>query len=390
MFRNKKDKIPDLPEKVITARKLAQVKLAEALKEQKQTTTIFNLHPIDPSDPEYDRLTDKAKIFFTLFSNSTVVIAEMFRIQCPQNKVSFYEKSSALMSTSKTVELYKSTQTIPRYEVNEERIYRALRENRMFALYKYAKTEATGLLTMIVCDALLGETIDIGDTTGELEAPLTVSIPYRNQIKLKYIINLTATKIASARRTNPYSDVPDLLAHMQTGHYQIDVRTFDFRNASDPWSDIVMKATSLYNGDCLKRQSYSSRNWMKRDIVCLDIVVAHEIWKKYEARRQTLHENGGKEIYAYHATSPNNVTSIVENNLDWQRAAVHGRAHGNGCYFSEYPEFTLKYNNHCMFIFKLILLPNQYRRVHPDKQGFCEQIIMWDNSLYKPVYVLYF
>ncbi|KAL5265757.1 hypothetical protein ACHWQZ_G006462 [Mnemiopsis leidyi] len=386
--RNNKNERPVLPEKVLAARKLAQINLTEAIKEQKQSTTIFKLHPIDPTDPEYDRLTDKAKIFFNLFSNSTVEIAEMFRIQCPQNKVNFYEKSSVLVSTSKTVELYRSTRTIPIYEINEERIYRELREDRMFTLYKYAETESVGILTMIVCDALLGEHIDVSDTTGE--APLKISVPYKNQIRLKYVINLTATKIAAARRTNPYSDVPDLLAHMQNGHYQIDVRTFDFRNASDPWLDVVLKATSLYNGDCLKRQTYSSRNWMKKDIACLDIVVAHEIWKKYEAQRQKLHENGGKEVYAYHATSPHNVPSIVENNLDWQRAAVHGRAHGNGCYFSEYPEYTLKYNNHCMFIFKLILLPNKYRRIHPDKQGYCEQIIMWDNSLFKPVYVLYF
>ena len=378
---------------VLTARNVAYEKLAKAQKESKETSVLFNLTPLDQGDPEYDRLTDKAKIFFNLFSNSTVEINEMYKVQCPANRVHFYEKAANLTVTSKTVELYKSFHLIPFHLLSEEKIYKILKENiegRLFSLYKYAKTKAEGNLTFVVCDALLGQNIDISDKVDIAEEPIPFVVSYKNQIMLKYVVTLKATKIAAVRKSNPYSDVPDVLAQLNDGVWQINVKTFDFRNASDPWCDVVMKATSLYNGDCVKRQTLRCNKSHKKEISHLEIVVSHGIWKKYEAQKHKMASSGGKEIYAYHATSPQNVQSIAQDNLDWQRAAVHGRAHGNGCYFSEYPEFSLKYNRQCMLIFKLILLPNQYNRVKPDKQGYCEQIIMWDNTLFKPVYVLYF
>jgi hypothetical protein len=357
-----------------------------------EATVLFNLEIMRDTDPEFDRLTDKAKIFFNLFSNSTIEITEMYRVQCPANKVHYYEKAANLTALSKTVELYKSCLLIPRHLLSEEKIYKILKEEcggRLFSLYKYAKSEAEGNLTFVVCDALLGENIDLSDKVDVGHGPNAFLVSYKNQIKLKYVINLRATKISSVRRANPYSDVPDFLADLADGVRQVDVRTFDFRNASDPWVDVVMKATSLYNGDCIKRQALHTR-YHKRDIAHLGIIISHDLWKRYESQRQHMASHGGKEIYAYHATSPQNVESIAKYNLDWRRTPVHGRAHGDGCYFSEYPEFSLKYNKHCMIIFKIILLPNMYRRVKPDWQGYCEQIIMWDDSLFKPVYVLYF
>ena len=377
----------------MAARKKASEKLANARNELQESTVTFDLKAVDEDDPEFDRLTDKAKIFFNLFANSTVEIMQIHRVECPANKVQFFEKTVNLTATSKTVELYKSTFMIDHYMLTEEKIYKILKEDiggRLFSLYKHAQPEAVGNQTLVVCDTLLGTNIDLRDNIDLTNGPSPYVVSYKNQIMLKYVVNLKATKIAAARSVNPYSDVPDVLAHLNDGVWQVDIKTFDFRNASDPWCDVVMKATSLYNGDCLKRQSYHGKHHRKKDISHIEIVISHSIWKKYEAQRQKLATNGGKEIYAYHATSSHNVQSIAKENLDWRRRAVHGRAHGDGCYFSEYPEFASKYDKHCIFIFKLILLPHQYSRVKPDRHGYCEQIIMWDNSLFKPVYVLYF
>jgi hypothetical protein len=39
------------------------------------------------------------------------------------------------------------------------------------------------------------------------------------------------------------------------------------------------------------------------------------------------------QIYAFHATDPSNIDNILRKNLNYNKT-VHGRRHGDGCYFS--------------------------------------------------------
>lgn len=367
----------------------------------KKSNTIFKLNRLLEGDQEFIQIMDKAKIFFTLFSNCTVEIQEIHKVECPGNRVKFYEKAANLTALSKTVELYRCCQQVHYKLLTGEILYELLKDEsngRLFSLMKYAKTKTEGLRTFMVCDVLLGENIEVSDGLELAEGePASFLVPYTTQILLKYVVNLKATKIAVPQNSNTYSDVPECLASKTDGVYQVDFKTFDFRNASHPMFDVVMKASILYDGACMKRKDFKQGRYnysahLKKDIRTLEVVICHDIWKKYEERKKEISNAGGKykEIYAYHATAPHNVESIIKNNLDWRRQPVHGRAHGHSCYFSEYPEFSLKYNRECMFIFKLLLLSDQYKRYNPNSRGYCEQIIMWDDSLFKPVYVLYF
>ena len=142
-----------------------------------------------------------------------------------------------------------------------------------------------------------------------------------------------------------------------------------------------------------ERKGYQGQRHVKhskKPISYIGIVANHGIWKRYEDRRKEFVEKGGEEVRGYHATKRDNIRGIVHENLDPNRTPAHGRAHGHGCYFSEFPEFSAKYNQQCMFIFKLLLLKDQHWKVNRSSQGYCEQIIIQDNSLFKPVYCLLF
>ena len=183
-----------------------------------------------------------------------------------------------------------------------------------------------------------------------------------------------------------------VLDTLAEGEHKIELKNYNLRDISDPLCDLVQKALSLYKGDYSKRNCSSFGSRVLREIKTVRIVVNREANRTYEDRKLACKNEGVKfeEVYAYHGTPAANVDSIVKTNLDPKKA--RRQAYGKGCYFSEYPEVSHRYSTTCMFIFRLILVKGKYTKVHPDKHngGYCEMLVIDDNSYFKPEFVLYF
>ena len=63
-----------------------------------------------------------------------------------------------------------------------------------------------------------------------------------------------------------------------------------------------------------------------------------------------------------------NIPSTMKNNLDPTYPIANDRRFGDGCYFSEYPEFSFQYDRNCLLIFKILLVPNRHYRHKSDKK----------------------
>ena len=148
----------------------------------------------------------------------------------------------------------------------------------------------------------------------------------------------------------------------------------------------------MYKGDCSQRDSYAQSRQPLKEIKAVGIVKNHKANQEYEIKVQECKSKGEKftEIFAYHATKPENVASIIKNNLDPGRKPVNGAAYGQVSYFSEHPEYSFRYGQETMFIFKLLLVENQYTKVQQSRKGFCREIVLKDASLFKPQFVLRF
>ena len=171
----------------------------------------------------------------------------------------------------------------------------------------------------------------------------------------------------------------------------INVDNVDLRDVGKSEYDGVRTALALFNGHCQQRRSISK--YPPPDKVDkIGYVRNSFVEEKYLKSKNKLVENGTeyKEVFAYHATALKNIPSIIRNNLDPKYPMVHGRRFGDGCYFSEYPEFSVRYGRYCLLIFKILLVPGQNTRYKSDEKGFCEQIIIKDPCLFKPLFVLYF
>lgn len=171
----------------------------------------------------------------------------------------------------------------------------------------------------------------------------------------------------------------------------LNVDSADLRNVSNSKYDGVRTALALFNGHCQQRGS-DSRYPLPGKVTKIGYVRNSFVEDRYLCSKDELVKDciDFKEIFAYHATSKQNVPSIIRNNLDPNCPAVHGRRFGKGCYFSEYPEFSVQYGRNCLLIFKVLLVPGHNTRYKSDEKGFCEQIVIKNPCLFKPMYVLYF
>ena len=115
--------------------------------------------------------------------------------------------------------------------------------------------------------------------------------------------------------------------------------------------------------------------------------------KKAEFRRKKIPD---QQIMAFHATNPANIDSIIKSNLDHRKyGGLHGRAHGDGNYFSEYPAFSLRYGNG-LILFEILpgnenpaLGPVQCKKVAADSEGYGQQLVITDNAQFFPRYVIH-
>lgn len=66
------------------------------------------LHRLDNSHDEFLRITDRCKLYFSLFAQFNVEIKDIFKVVCPSNKVTFCQNHLEHITSASVVELYKS------------------------------------------------------------------------------------------------------------------------------------------------------------------------------------------------------------------------------------------------------------------------------------------
>ena len=89
----------------------------------------------------------------------------------------------------------------------------------------------------------------------------------------------------------------------------------------------------------------------QRIISSVEFVTNPVLKKKYDDKKLEFKNRNipDHEIFAYHGTQPKNVKSICKSNLN----IIRRTAHGNGYYFTEYPEMSLSYGAG-LILFKLL------------------------------------
>ena len=67
------------------------------------------------------------------------------------------------------------------------------------------------------------------------------------------------------------------------------------------------------------------------------------LYKRFQAKAQSLPSNQRKTCLAFHGSSAHNVTSICQNGYDPGLRGRHGQAHGKGEYFATTPDISMGY-----------------------------------------------
>ena len=173
----------------------------------------------------------------------------------------------------------------------------------------------------------------------------------------------------------------------------IEIDSVDLRDVGNSEYDGIRTALALYDGQCQQRSKNERGGHSKpKQVRQIGIVQNPFLEAKYSLSLNQLFQKciKYKEVFAYHATALENVPNIIRNNLNPNYPVAHGRRFGHGCYFSEYPEFSVRYGRECLLVFKILLVLDHDNRYKSDDKGFCEQIFIKDPNLFRPIYVLYF
>ena len=395
-------------------RKLAEEQL-KICKSEKAAPGYFKLLPMSSEMIDLNDVKEKCDVFLSLFSTSRLsCISGVWKVECPENVSSFWEfatKANGIV----TEELYKSslgfidTSSIAMKEDLFHHLFQDQKQRFEFVKYGNRQSIVGNECTLIITDVLLGDSIDheslnkarngkepfidclkrkekdsIVTKSIHHNQPAIYSVYDRRQILLKYIVHFTTEE-----KSNTNKEVQGILDTLPNGETIFNLAEINLRDVSDPLVELVQKAISLYNGHCSQRDSYTQSRYPLKEIKSVGIAVNHKVDLAYQ-QKVRKHKGKSTEVYAYHATSPQNISSIIKTNLDPGRKPVHGNAYGPGCYFSEHPEFSMKYGQETMFIFKLLLVKGKYTKVQPDKKGFCQQLVLQDASMFKPQFVLRF
>ncbi|KAL5248774.1 hypothetical protein ACHWQZ_G017831 [Mnemiopsis leidyi] len=417
-------------EKILSAAKIAAKQQMEVCKQNALDHHQFSLKEITIGSDEYTCVSEKCRVYFSLYSMSRICdIKNIWKVKCPSNDVNFWTYARNAFGCLKE-ELYKLKHGFVNITSNDH-IYSELCETKQlgYEFQKFASRSSTASykdsiheLTVYISDVMLGDRINKDEfdevssnfkkrqskrdreeerteytiPTKLLElkkdsillnrpkGPASYFVYNGEQIIPTYIVHLKC-------KTNSSKSAEKLLEGFEDGEQKCNLASFNFRDHSNPLCEVVQKAISLYQGDCSKRPPYKQRQ-LPQNIKSVGVVVNRECEQKYQAKKTDLLRSKEKfeEIYAYHATKPENIASIIKTNLDPDRAPVHGNVYGKGCYFSEHPQFSFNYGKETMLIFKLLLVKDRYTKVEPNEKGFCQQLVLQESSLFKPQFVLYF
>ena len=165
-----------------------------------------------------------------------------------------------------------------------------------------------------------------------------------------------------------------------------------------------VKAKLFHEAQGIFSQLQSQYNsGLRKEIRYVEVVVNDHLERKFEVKKAEFTRRGIRdhEVYAFHATDVGNVDSILRKNLDPNRRVAHGRVHGDGCYFSEFPNFSLKYGNG-LILFRILTgkeyngpamqIPSGYqsKKVKANLAGHAQQIIITDSDQFVPRFVYHF
>jgi len=80
-------------------------------------------------------------------------------------------------------------------------------------------------------------------------------------------------------------------------------------------------------------------------IDCVDLLKNEKLWDKFSAKQEEFRRAGKncKPLMIFHGTPGQNIDSIVKDNFTIEKIA-NGRVYGDGVYFSECPEISIKYS----------------------------------------------
>ena len=215
-----------------------------------------------------------------------------------------------------------------------------------------------------------------------------------------YIIHYDYNKVPALQAT------PNLSTNKQK---MIKIRVKPSRNQdpTDPQQANFMRVEAIfYRQQNIYRQCRGCYN--PKDIKSVDFILYPDtdpIKARFDAKKKTLAaQSFTEEIYAFHGTSSQNVDSILKTNLDPRRAPAHGLAYGRGCYFSEFPDFSLNYGDG-LILFRL-LPGKEYlnetndsdwtakgynsKKVRATADRYAEQIIIQDPGQFLPFCIYHF
>ena len=172
------------------------------------------------------------------------------------------------------------------------------------------------------------------------------------------------------------------------------MRTFDPKN---PKMQTFLMAQGIFS-----RMSamYSGSGNRKREIDYVEFIKNTKLETKFNRKKDEFKKKKIPDdvMYAFHATDASNIDSILRTNLDPNRPVVHGSAHGKGCYFSEFPDFSLNYGKG-LILFKLLagneytgrdhVIPAKFqsKKVAANDQGYGQQIIITNADQFMPYFV---
>ena len=111
------------------------------------------------------------------------------------------------------------------------------------------------------------------------------------------------------------------------------------------WDIFTLSLAMNHYREMLDRFSTLGSRHHGKEVDHVEYIVNKKLEEKFISKKNDF--KGKKipheEVRAFHGTNPSNIDSILKNNLDPHRPAKNGRAHGDGCYFSEFPDFSLNY-----------------------------------------------
>ena len=416
-------------EKIIHAARIVANQKLDICKKDALDSELFALKVVPAESDEFSCLSEKCRTCFCLYSRAKITeIVKVQKVICPSNDVSFWTYARDAYGSLKE-ELLRLKEGFSDISSNEH-LYSDLLSDTYESCYEFTKFVSRSFignldknsadLTIYISEVFLGERLNMIEFRDALKQDqenldhktenLTVVewlrerkrnsiLQNREQGPSSYFVfdgkQILPTYIVHLRCKRVEKSDDQLLKGFNDGEHKIsNLDSFSLRDLN-PLSEAVQRAIAIYKGDCSKRPPYKQRD-LPMQIKAVGVVVNRECERKYQELKTECNESKKEfvEIYAYHATKPENIASIIKTNLDPNRykttKPAHGNRYGDGSYFSEHPQFSFNYGKETMLIFKLLLVEDRYTNVQPDEKGFCQQLVLQDASMFKPQFVLYF